>query len=197
MNQKVINIILGAGLAVLILLQVKDLGKPKTAAETTAETPSVIKLAYVDLDSLQEKYILYKEKMLEFERKKESADRDLNNAFQRIENERIAFAKRGELITQAEYENFQRSYQGKMQNLEEQKRSLENNIAGEGAQTMQELRSRIDKFLVDFNKTKKYSYIFSYSGSINFLFYKDSAYNITDEVVAGLNAEYNKTSGKK
>ena len=135
--------------------------------------------------------------MLEFEKKKESADRDLNNAFQRIENERIAFAKRGESITQAEYENFQRSYQGKMQNLEEQKRSLENNIALEGAKTMEELRSKIDKFLVDYNKAQKYAYIFSYSGAVNFLFYKDTAFNITDEVVAGLNAEYNKTSSKK
>lgn len=197
MNQKAINIILGAGLAVLILLQVKDIGKPKVAAGNSSDSTAVIKTAYVDLDSLQEKYLLYKEKMLEFEKKKESADRDLNNAFQRIENERIAFAKRGESITQAEYENFQRSYQGKMQNLEEQKRSLENNIAVEGAKTMEELRSRIDNFLADYNKTQKYAYIFSYSGSVNFLFYKDTAYNITDEVVAGLNAEYNKNSGKK
>lgn len=197
MNQKAINIILGVGLAVLILLQVKDIGKPKVAAGNSSDSTAVIKTAYVDLDSLQEKYLLYKEKMLEFEKKKESADRDLNNAFQRIENERIAFAKRGESITQAEYENFQRSYQGKMQNLEEQKRSLENNIAVEGAKTMEELRSRIDKFLGEYNKTQKYAYIFSYSGSVNFLFYKDTAYNITDEVVAGLNAEYNKTSGKK
>ena len=196
MNQKAINIILGVGLAVMIVLQIKNTGNPQNAT-ASVDTSAVVKLAYVDLDSLQEKYLLYKEKMIEFERKKESADRDLNNAFQRIENERIAFAKRGESITQAEYENFQRSYQGKMQNLEEQKRSMENDISIEGAKTMEDLRSRIDKFLTEYNKTKKYSYIFSYSGAINFLFYKDSAYNITEEVVAGLNAEYNKTSGKK
>jgi outer membrane protein len=198
MNQKVINILLGAGLAILLLLQVKNIGK-QTAASSNAlsDSATVVKLAYVDLDSLQEKYLFYKEKMVDFDRKKESADRDLNNAFQRIENERIAFAKRGESITQAEYENFQRAYQGKMQNLEEQKRSLENTIAGEGATTMQELRNKIDKFLVEYNKTKKYAYIFSYSNSLNFLFYKDKAYDITNDVVAGLNADYNKTSGKK
>jgi outer membrane protein len=197
MNQKVINALLGAGLAILILLQVKNIGKPSASSSTFSDSASVVKLAYVDLDSLQEKYLFYKEKMVDFDRKKEAADRDLNNAFQRIENERIAFAKRGESITQAEYENFQRAYQGKMQNLEEQKRTLENNIASEGATTMQELRSKIDKFLVEYNKTKKYTYIFSYSNSLNFLFYKDSAYDITNDVVAGLNADYNKTAGKK
>jgi outer membrane protein len=197
MNQKVINALLGAGLAILILLQVKNIGKPTASSSTFSDSASVVKLAYVDLDSLQEKYLFYKEKMVDFDRKKEAADRDLNNAFQRIENERIAFAKRGESITQAEYENFQRAYQGKMQNLEEQKRTLENNIASEGATTMQELRNKIDKFLVEYNKTKKYTYIFSYSNSLNFLFYKDSAYDITNDVVAGLNADYNKTAGKK
>ncbi len=197
MNQKVINALLGAGLAILILLQVKNIGKPSASSSTFSDSASVLKLAYVDLDSLQEKYLFYKEKMVDFDRKKEAADRDLNNAFQRIENERIAFAKRGQSITQAEYENFQRAYQGKMQNLEEQKRTLENNIASEGATTMQELRSKIDKFLVEYNKTKKYTYIFSYSNSLNFLFYKDSAYDITNDVVAGLNADYNKTAGKK
>jgi outer membrane protein len=132
-----------------------------------------------------------------FEKKKEAADRDLNNAFQKIDNERIAFVKRGESVTQAEYENFQRSYQAKMQNLEQQKQVLESNIAGEGMKTMENLKKTIDDYLVKYNKEKKYSYIFSYSSGLNVLFYKDSATNITDEIVAGLNAEYSKTKKEK
>jgi outer membrane protein len=192
MNQKLINIVLALGIVVLLFLQFKGSGKKVEAVQTSAVANSV-KLGYVDLDSVQEKYLLYKEQMDLFEKKKESADRDLNNAFQKIDNERIAFAKKGESITQAEYENFQRSYQGKMQNLEEQKRVLENNIATEGMKTMESLKKTIDDYLVKYNKDKKYTYIFSYSSGLNVLFYKDSATNITDEIVAGLNAEYNKT----
>jgi outer membrane protein len=192
MNQKLINIVLALGIVVLLFLQFKGSGKKVEAVQTSAVANSV-KLGYVDLDSVQEKYLLYKEQMDLFEKKKESADRDLNNAFQKIDNERIAFAKKGESITQAEYENFQRSYQGKMQNLEEQKRVLENNIATEGMKTMESLKKTIDDYLVKYNKDKKYTYIFSYSSGLNVLFYKDGATNITDEIVAGLNAEYNKT----
>jgi outer membrane protein len=192
MNQKLINIVLALGIVVLLFLQFKGSGKKVEAVQTSAVANSV-KLGYVDLDSVQEKYLLYKEQMDLFEKKKESADRDLNNAFQKIDNERIAFAKKGESITQAEYENFQRSYQGKMQNLEEQKRVLENNIATEGMKTMEGLKKTIDDYLVKYNKDKKYTYIVSYSSGLNVLFYKDSATNITDEIVAGLNAEYNKT----
>lgn len=196
MNQKVINIVLALGIAIALFLQLKGSGKKVETVQAAAAASSV-KLGYVDLDSVQEKYQLYKEQMDLFEKKKEAADRDLNNAFQKIDNERIAFAKRGESITQAEYENFQRSYQGKMQNLEEQKRLLENNIATEGIKTMEGLKKTIDDYLVKYNKENKYTYIFSYSSGLNVLFYKDSATNITDQIVAGLNAEYNKTKKAK
>jgi outer membrane protein len=192
MNQKLINIVLALGIIVLLFLQFNGSGK-KTDAVKPADTQATVKLGYVDLDSVQEKYLFYKEQMDLFEKKKEAADRDLNNAFQKIDNERIAFAKKGESITQVEYENFQRSYQSKMQNLEEQKRVLENNIAAEGMKTMDSLKKTIDKYLVKFNKDKKFTYIFSFSSGLNVLFYKDSATNITDEIVAGLNAEYSKT----
>jgi len=197
MNQKLINIILGAGIAVMLFLHLKNGGSAAGSSSIKSDTARALKLAYVDLDSIQEKYVFYKEKMQEFEKKKESADRDLNNAFQKIEAEKNAFAQRGNSITQAEYENFQRAYQGKMQNLDQQKQMLENNIAAEGAKTMEDLKKRINDFLVEYNKKQAYSYIFSYSAALNILFYKDPAQNITDEVVAGLNAAYNKTGDKK
>jgi outer membrane protein len=198
MNQKLINILLAAGLAVVLFLQFAGPGAKKgQSASVSADSTRTVKLAYVDLDSIQSNYLLYKEKMADFEKKKESADRDLNSAYQRIENERIAFAKRGESITQAEYENFQRSYQSKMQNLEQQKNNLEMGIARDGEKTMDELKQKINGFLAEYNKSHGYSYIFSYSNAINVLFYKDSAYDITKEVVEGLNAAYNKTAGKK
>ena len=195
MNQKVVNVILAAGIAILLFLQLRPVNQAPVAASPVSGT--AVKLGYVDLDSVQERYLLYKEKMDMFDKKKEDADRNLNSAFQKIENERIAFAKRGESITQVEFENFQRAYQTKMQNLEEQKRVLENQIAEEGESTLAELRSTINDFLKEYNKTKGYTYIFSYSSSLNMLFYKDSATNITDEVVEGLNAAYNKSKKGK
>ena len=193
MNQKVVNIIFALGIIVLLGLNFAK----KTASSTevalgNSEVSSSLKVAYVDLDSIQEKYVYYQEKMLEFDKKKEAADRDLNAAFQKIDNERLAFLKKGQSITQAEAENFQQMYQGKLQNLDQQKKVLENNIAEEGMKTMDELKKRMNDFIVEFNKQKQYSYIFSHSSAINFLFYKDTTYNITNEVVEGLNQAYKK-----
>jgi outer membrane protein len=163
--------------------------------DTMARRP--LRIAYVDLDSIQEKYDYYREKMTEFEKKKENADRDLNGSFQKIENERVAFVQRGNNITQVEAEAFQRDYTRKMQNLENQKRTMESQIQEDGIRTMDELRKRINDFLVGYNKEKNYSYIFSYSSGLNVLFYKDTANNITNEVVSGLNETYKKSRDKK
>jgi len=197
-----LNIILALAVAVLFYLHFnqKSATVDTRSGKGTTDSSSIqreLKIAYVDLDSIQENYNYYKEKMDEFERKKETADRDLNNAFQKIENERIAFVQKGNAITQVEAENFQREYTRKMQNLENQKKSLENNIQSEGVKTMEELKKKINEFLTEYNKEKGYSYIFSYSSTINILFYKDTALNITNEVVSGLNDAYNKTKEKK
>lgn len=198
-----LNILLLLAVAVLFYLhfsQAKSgasLPKTVVSGDSTQQGPASLKIAYVDLDSIQEKYDYYKEKMNDFERKKENADRDLNNAFQKIENERVAFVQKGQSITQVEAENFQREYTRKMQNLENQKRNLENSIQQEGVKTMEELKKKINEFLDQYNQSRGYSYIFSYSSNINMLFYKDTALNITNEVIQGLNEAYNKTKVKK
>lgn len=197
MNQKNINVVLFVLVGILAIALFLSTKKTTPAAANANPTDGKLKIAYVDLDSIQEKYQYYKEKMVEFDKKKEDADRQLNTAFQRIEEERIAFAKKGQAITQAEYENFQRSYQGKMQNLEEQKRNMENAISADGVKMLEELKTKINGFLETYNKEKGYSYIFSTSNSLNVLFYKDSAYNITNEVVDGLNKAYNNSGQKK
>ena len=56
------------------------------------------------------------------------------------------------------------------------------------------LRDSIKAVLKKYNKTGGYSLIFSNTGFDNLL-YADSAYNITKEIVDGLNARY--SSAKK
>jgi outer membrane protein len=197
MNQKIVNIALSLAIIVLSVLNFSKKGSSTAASNGKTDSTQVLKFAYVDLDSLQEKYLYYQEKTKEFNSKKEAADRDLNAAFQKIDNERVAFIQRGQSVTQAEAENFQRVYQGKMQNLEEQKKQLENNIATEGMKTMEELKKTMNAFLEEYNKDKKYTFIFSFSTAMDVLFYKDQSYNITNDVVDGLNKAYKKVNPTK
>jgi outer membrane protein len=195
--QMPLNIAMAAAVVVLFFLHFSGRTSANAGTKGKADSDvSVPKLAYVDLDSIQVKYTYYKQKMEEFEARKESADRELNNAFQKIENERVSFAQRGNAITQVEAENFQREYTRKMQNLENQKRNLETSIQQEGIKTMEDLKNRINAFLEEYNKTKRYTLIFSTSSTINVLFHKDKSLDITDDVVAGLNAAYERSGAK-
>jgi outer membrane protein len=197
MNQKIVNIALSLAIVVLLVLNFSKKGSSTAVSNGKTDSTQVLKFAYVDLDSLQEKYVYYQEKTKEFNSKKEAADRDLNAAFQKIDNERVAFIQRGQSVTQAEAENFQRVYQGKMQNLEEQKKQLENNIATEGMKTMEELKKTMNAFLEEYNKDKKYTFIFSFSTAMDVLFYKDKSFDITNDVVDGLNKAYKKVNPGK
>ena len=55
--------------------------------------------------------------------------------------------------------------------------------------TTYQLRDSINAFLKEYNKTKGYSMIISNTGFDNLL-YADSIYNITREILDGLNARY-------
>ena len=55
---------------------------------------------------------------------------------------------------------------------------------------MQEVRTKIENYLKEYNKAKGYSFIISYEPGL--VYYKDSIYNITGDVVKGLNEMYKK-----
>lgn len=169
--------------------------KNPAIAPTYAPTPSVhdtvrgpLKVAYVDLDSIEEKFTYFKETQQEFNRKREAADRDLNTQYNNIERERYAMAQKGASLTQAEVEDFQKKYTSKMQDLQHERDAKQQEFLDEQQKLTDDVWGKIKVFLADYNKTKKYSFIFtSGKGALN-LFYEDTAYNITDEVLTGLNA---------
>jgi outer membrane protein len=160
-------------------------------------TEKSLRIAYVDLDSIEAKYDYYQEKMKEFEKKKDNIDQSLNGTYQRIENERVNFLKKGNAITQVEAEAFQREYTQKMQNLEAQKRNMEEQMQRETMSARDEVKKKIDAFLEVYNKDKGFSYIIATSSSMDILFFKDTTFNITREVVNGLNDNYRKNKPAK
>lgn len=147
-----------------------------------------LKVAYVDLDSIEEKFAYFKAKQNDFDREREEADRDLNAAANELERRRLAMAQKGAALTQTEAENFQKEYTARMQDLQRQHDQKQQEFATKQQKIMDDIQTKIKSFLDDYNKTKKYSFIFTTGkGALN-LFYEDTAYNITNEVLEGLNS---------
>jgi outer membrane protein len=55
---------------------------------------------------------------------------------------------------------------------------------------LQKVNRTIEEYLKEFNKDKGYTYILGYQEGT--IYYKDASYDITDEVLKGLNEKYKK-----
>ena len=75
------------------------------------------------------------------------------------------------------------------QDLQALQEKLSKDLADENQKNSLQLRDSINSFLKIYNKDKGYSLIISNTGFDNLL-YADPAYNITQEIVDGLNARY-------
>ena len=83
-------------------------------------------------------------------------------------------------------ENIRTTLNEKAKKLEGEMREFERKIQNNGF----EMRDSINSFLKMYNQTKGYDLIISNAGLDNLL-YANPAYNITNEIVEGLNARYN------
>jgi outer membrane protein len=58
----------------------------------------------------------------------------------------------------------------------------------ESFKRLQEVKKRIEQFLEKYNKNKEFAYIFSSNPDL--MYYKDTAYDITSDIIQGLNTEH-------
>ena len=83
----------------------------------------------------------------------------------------------------------------KQRDLQQLQEKLSNELQAENQKNSLQLRDSINSFLKIYNKDKGYSLIISNTGFDNLL-YADPAFNITNEIVEGLNARYVPASKK-
>jgi outer membrane protein len=94
-------------------------------------------------------------------------------------------------MTQAEGEQAQQEYQQMQQVFASRKQALEQELYKNTEDLKTNIRKKIEDFLRDYNKQKSYSYIIEYDPS-SFIYNKDTVYNITPDLVDGLNTAYKK-----
>ena len=165
-----------------------------TPASANAEL-SGMKIAYVEIDTLLAKYNFCIDLNEAMVKKSENVRMTLNQTD--LNKEKQEFQKKYESNAFLSPERAQQEYNrlAKMeQDLQELSNKLQNGLMEDNNANSLLFRDSINAFLKEYNKTRGYSLIFSNTGFDNLL-YADSAYNITKEIVDGLNARY--SSAKK
>ena len=186
--------------AVLALASCNNASPKMDEQPAAAESASAdgLKIAYVEVDSLMTQYEFCKEFSLVLQKKGNNARNTLNQKGQQLQNAAANFQQKLQnngFTSREQAESQQAAIQRQQQSLQELQARLENELATETAKYNEALRDSLMHFLDAYNKDKKYDLILTKQGD-NIL-YAAKRFDITNDVINGLNKRYKKTSAKK
>ena len=190
------NFILKGFLALAIVLGFTQCANNGNATAETAAAGvaggSNMKIAYVEIDSLLTKYNFWNDLNEQMIKKEENIRTTLNEKGRKLEKEAQEFQRKIEnngFVSRERAEQEQARLLKQQQELQELQQKLTEELAAENQKNSLQLRDSINSFLKVYNQDKGYDLILSNAGFDNLL-YANPAFNITNEIVEGLNARY-------
>ena len=181
---------------VIVLFILHFTSQSKSSAQSDSDKAAfdslqtaALPVAYIKLDSLFTNYKYYNELNSILLKKSDDAQSKLVGNANQFRNDMEKFQKKVQdnaFISRESYENEQKSLARKQENLQRMERDLANELALEQQTLNEQLKDSINTFLKDYNAVKKYQLIFT--GEI--VLHGEDVYDITQDVVDGLNRRY-------
>lgn len=167
----------------------------KSASTNTANAG--MKIAYIEVDSIMSQYKFCKEYSLILEKKSQNIQNTVNAKGRSLQAAAAKFQQdiQSNKYTQQQAEAVQAGLQKQNADLQALQQRLGAEFQAETEKFNKALRDSIQHYLAVYNKDKKFSLILSKAGD-NIL-YADKTYDITNEVIAGLNKAYKPVAKKK
>lgn len=158
----------------------------------------VARVVYLNTDTLMSQYLLAVELNEAFLKKQEERRTELNVKAKSLDQEVNAFQRKLQnngFLTEARAIEARDQLVVKEENLRRLQEEMIEKTAREQSELNKQLFDKLTAFLNVFNKKRGFDIVLSTQMGGNVLFAVDG-YDITKEVVEGLNAEYKKESGK-
>jgi outer membrane protein len=167
---------------------------PANSAFTSPDGPKGAVLAYVDGDSLNAKYQFIIDKTKSLEANYNAAELKVRKEYEKRQKDVqdiMTYAQNNKVSDEeaALYEERLQQLQYEMQQIEQQQSE---SVMKKEQQLQLELMERVSKFMDGYAKSKGIDYVVNYQRNTNFILYGNNAYDVTAEVIALLNAEYEK-----
>ncbi len=190
----ILNVVLVLAVAVLFYLHFSSSTKQEVVKPVTSSTGKVpsgdFRIAYFEMDSINNSFALVKDVRSELSKEEEHMNSELAR-LQKTYNDRfVQYQSQGKNMSSIESEKANREIVQMQQKFTASKQEMEQHLQDLSMRKMQEVKVKVEDFLKEYNKAKGYSYILAYEPG--FMFYRDSAYNITADLVKGLNDQYKK-----
>ena len=165
---------------------------PKAANGTAVEN---LKIPYIDEDSIMANYNLAKdinEAMLRRQNQYDAAQKQRGNEINKFGNAMQQKYQNNQYLTEEAFNADQAKLQKMQADAENYLSGLQESIANELNQSQIQLLDSIDNFMKEYAKKKGFDMVLRKSATL----YIDEKYDVTKEVIEGLNKRYNKVGGK-
>lgn len=192
--------ILAAAVAVLYFLHFTGNSSVKSRQEPNGKDsismPAAVRIGYFEMDSIESQYLYIKEVQAQLKSKEQSMAGELqgmrNSYLGRIQQ----LQQKAPGMSQVEGEAAQAEIDQMQRNMQQKEASLTQSLQEQQFKLMQAINKKIEDYLTDFNKDKGFSFIISRQAG-DFIYFKDSTFDITSEMIKGLNEKYKKEKGSK
>ena len=183
--------------AVMMMAATSCNDKPAEAPKTTqgGAAMETLKIRYIDEDSIMANYNLAKdinEAMLRRQNQYDAAQKQRGSDITKFGNAMQQKYQNNQYLTEEAFNADQAKLQKMQADAEKYLASLQQSIENELNQSQIQLLDSIDNFMKDYAKKKGFDMVLRKSATL----YIDEKYDVTKEVIDGLNKRYNKVGGK-
>lgn len=146
------------------------------------------RIAYIEMDSIENNYLMVKDVRDEINKRERQYNNDLAKLDVILNNKAEGYRKRAGAMSQDDLEKARVDMRETEDQLKGRKMELDEEYQKYVMHSQFALKQNISEFLKRYERSKEFSYIIVYDQ--NLFYYRDTAYNITTEVLKGLNEEY-------
>ncbi len=159
-------------------------------ANVAAPAAKEFKIAYFEMDSLEASFSMVKDVKSELARKEEAINTELARLEKTYRDKANQYQSQASTMSQVQSEMATRDMMQLQQTMQSRKASLDQEYQDFYMRKMRDVKTKIEDFLKEYNNRRGFSYIFAYEPGL--FYYRDTAYNITADVIKGLNEGYTK-----
>lgn len=187
------NLLLTIGLGFLLYKNFSSSSTGTTTSKKSIKDSSIngaFSIAYFEMDSIASNFVLVKELKEEMQKRENTINNELDRMDRSYRQKVNDYQQKAQNMTQGESERATQDLMKTQEDMKNRKMTMDQDYNDFVIRKQDEIKSKIQDFLKEYNKTHNYTYIVSYEQGL--FYYKDTAYNITADVVKGLNELYKK-----
>ncbi|HEY6504961.1 MAG TPA: OmpH family outer membrane protein [Chitinophagaceae bacterium] len=193
------NVVLTVVTGYLLFTQFSPAKKSDPVVKSAGKDSSLVSLpfriAYFEMDSIENNFQVVKNVKAEISKKEDEINSELNNLAKNLQQRYNYFQGQAQsgAMSDAQKEAASQELKEMDDRMKNRKQALDQAYNEFVATRMNDIKTKIEDFLKEYNKDKRYTYIIAYEQGL--FYYKDAAYNITEEVLKGLNEFYKSKKG--